>query len=170
MDLNTSYEAVKHNGLLTADQSLLLKQAITLLREEQQRRGETSGIVDYGFVVFSAAKAYEGFLKTFFYQMGLISTYLFRDIHFRIGKALNPDLPDRFQNQMWLYDDLCQICDRETARQLWQTWRSSRNQIFHYFPDNHGFTTLYQAQEEVAAILAAIQAASKCEVKRKLNE
>ena len=43
---------------------------------------------DYSFVVFSASKAYEGFLKKLFFDMGFITKEDYFGKRFRIGKAL----------------------------------------------------------------------------------
>ena len=47
---------------------------------------------DYSFVVFPTAKAYEGFLKKMFFDLGFITEEDYRGKRFRIGKALNPFL------------------------------------------------------------------------------
>jgi hypothetical protein len=52
---------------------------------------------DYAFVVFPAAKAYEGFLKMLFLDMGFITQEDFYGKRFRIGRALNPALEPRFR-------------------------------------------------------------------------
>jgi hypothetical protein len=168
MEINDEVEIIIKGGLLTQDQVELLKQAGCLLAREKQkvRQGE---IVDYGFLVFTAAKVYEGFLKTFFYQLGLISRYQFYDTHFRIGKALNPDLPKAFRNRTWLYDDLEAVCGQKAAGQLWEVWRRGRNQIFHYFPDRGDFLSLSEAEAIIKEILEAMLTALSCEAKIKRN-
>ena len=42
---------------------------------------------DYSFLVFGVAKAYEGFLKKFLLDLGLIPTQVYQGKHFRIGRA-----------------------------------------------------------------------------------
>jgi hypothetical protein len=59
---------------------------------------------DYSFVVFPMAKAYEGFLKKFFLDMGFISEGDYLGTHFRIGKALNPHLEDHLRGLVIVVD------------------------------------------------------------------
>jgi hypothetical protein len=49
-------------------------------------------ISDYSFIVAPAAKAYEGYLKEFFFRIGLIDKYTYQSDRFRVGKTLNPSL------------------------------------------------------------------------------
>ena len=86
---------------------------------------------DYAFVVFPASKAYEGFLKKLFLDLNLITQNDYSGKHFRIGKALNPDLPDKFKNDDYVYAKLANYCGGEDLpKTLWETWKGSRNQIF----------------------------------------
>lgn len=149
-----------NSGGLTQDQGMLLKQAVYLLKREKER-GENEVVVDYGFLVFTAAKVYEGFLKYYFFQLGLISKQQLHDQHFRIGKALNPDLPKAFRNHTWLYDDLLAIGGDGLAKFLWETWKQSRNQIFHYFPDEASLISIFQAQNLLEMVISAMWQAMK---------
>ena len=91
------------------------------------------------------AKAYEGFLKDYFLEMGLISQANYEDRRFRMGKALNPDIhPDR-RHDDWVYDKVARACGPTLARQSWNTWLECRNQVFHYFPHNEKRLSLAQA-------------------------
>lgn len=166
MNLSEEVTSLANEGLLFADQLLLLKQVLYLLKREETSP-DNKAIADYGFLVFTAAKVYEGFLKNFFFQLGLISNNQYRDEHFRIGKALNPDLPFKYRNSTWLYDELMAVCGAETAAVLWETWRSGRNEIFHYFPDNGNVITLTQAKAIIEKILGAMHQASHCEIRVK---
>ena len=47
---------------------------------------------DYSYLVFPYAKLYEGFLKQLFLDLGIIDERNFISDHFRIGKALSPNL------------------------------------------------------------------------------
>ena len=90
---------------------------------------------DYSFIVFPAAKAYEGFLKKLFLDLGFISEEDYYGRHFRIGKALNPQLEKRFRNES-IYDQVEKYCGgRKVADNLWETWKTCRNLVFHWFPD-----------------------------------
>lgn len=119
-----------------------------LIREEKL----SEDLHDYAFIVFPIAKAYEGFLKKLFLDLGLISQQQFSGDRFRIGRALNPNLPKRYQWD-WVYDKLTLVCrGEEIPREMWQMWRVARNQIFHFFPDHHEFITLGRARELVEGV------------------
>ena len=64
-----------------------------LLLEREERLNEN--LHDYSFVVFPMAKAYEGFLKKLFFDLGLINKRQYQGDRFRVGKSLNPNLPTR---------------------------------------------------------------------------
>jgi hypothetical protein len=114
---------------------------------------------DYSFVVFPAAKAYEGFLKKMFLDLGLITQDDYFGKHFRIGKALNPSLPVGLRNQ-GVYDKLVKHCQgHELADKLWDTWRLSRNLVFHWFPNEKNAIDLPEAGRRVEMIIGAIDAA-----------
>lgn len=142
----------------------LVSQSYALSAHEHER-GIESTYHDYGFIVFPMAKAYEGFLKKFLYDLQLISAKQYFGDNFRIGKALNPHLPKRYQWD-WVYGKLAEYCQSETLPQmLWETWRKGRNQIFHYFPDHHEFVDLAQAEAIVDDIAQAMtQALEGCKI------
>src|SRR3990167_296055 len=66
---------------------------------------------DYAFIVFPAAKAYEGFLKKIFLDLGLIDEGDYFGKHFRIGKALNPNLEKKYRNNSWVYGKLVDMLE-----------------------------------------------------------
>src|SRR5688572_25488929 len=74
------------------------------LLDSEQMRGV--GLHDYSFVVFPMAKAYEGFLKKFLFEIGLLSQKDLDARYFRLGKSLNPSLPPRLRNGSWVYGGL----------------------------------------------------------------
>lgn len=119
---------------------------------------------DYSFVVFPAAKAYEGFLKKLFLDLRFISEADYYGKHFRIGKALNPFLPKEIRNNTWVYGKIVKFCrGKELANQLWDTWRISRNLVFHWFPDEKNAINLTEAEERIKLITDAIdQAFQNC--------
>ena len=127
---------------------------------------------DYSFVVFPAAKAYEGFLKKAFLDSQLITKKDFFGKRFRIGKALNPNLPPKYQNKSWIYDDLTKFCKGEDLpKNLWRTWKLSRNLVFHWFPKEKRALSLPEAQERVGYVVDSIDNFfSECSVDLKLNE
>jgi len=123
---------------------------------------------DYSFVVFPAAKAYEGFLKKLLLDMKLISEEDYYGKHFRIGKALNPSLPKELKRE-GVYDKLVQYCQgRALADKLWEAWRLSRNLTFHWFPNEKNTITLSEAGQRIEMIIGAIDEAFKeCSINSK---
>jgi hypothetical protein len=104
---------------------------------------------DYSFIVFPIAKAYEGFLKKFFLDLGLISKRQFDGDRFRIGRSLNPFLPKRYQWD-WVYPKLVAYCKGdELPAELWEVWKTARNKVFHYFPGTHASVSFDQAKKLV---------------------
>ncbi|KKU25110.1 MAG: hypothetical protein UX34_C0003G0035 [Candidatus Woesebacteria bacterium GW2011_GWF1_46_13] len=89
---------------------------------------------DYAFVVFPAAKAYEGFLKKLFLDLGWITENDYFGKRFRIGKALNPSLEPELRQREGVYDKIVEFCrGRELADELWEVWKQARNSTFHWF-------------------------------------
>lgn len=127
-----------------------LAKTANLLLEREEANGD--GLHDYSFVVFPMAKAYEGFLKKLFLDLGLISKLQYQGDRFRVGKSLNPRLPKRYQWD-WVYSKLVASCGGDGVPQkMWEVWKQGRNRIFHYFPNHHEFVSLAQAKELVNSI------------------
>jgi hypothetical protein len=116
--------------------------------------------IDFSFLIFPMAVAYEGFLKQLLFDMKLISKEELYSRKFRIGRALNPDLRHNYRDEQWLYDDLVSYTSPEVARQLWQTWLDCRNHIFHYFPNDYVPLTLSVAVERVEQIATSMDKAA----------
>ena len=117
---------------------------------------------DYSFVVFPAAKAYEGFLKNLFLDLGFITSNDFYGKRFRIGKALNPTLDKRFRKKEGVYDKVVNYCGgKELADMLWDTWRKCRNVLFHWFPNEKNAIDFKEAKERVDMILRTMNRAFK---------
>jgi hypothetical protein len=121
---------------------------------------------DYAFLVFPAAKAYEGFLRDFFFQAGLISSRDYEGKHFRIGRSFNPDLPERLRDDTWVYDDVARLCSDEVARDLWQSWIDGRNHLFHYYSHERYCLTYEQAVAISWRLLESMESALKCDWRR----
>jgi hypothetical protein len=121
---------------------------------------------DYSFVVFPAAKAYEGFLKKLFLDLKFITDEDYYGKHFRIGKALNPSLPKELRHE-GVYDKIVEYCQGHVlGDKLWDTWRLSRNLTFHWFPNEKNAITLIEAGERIEMIIGAIDEAYKeCKLK-----
>ena len=136
------------------ERQLLIEADFLLDREKKFPKNKL--LADYGFLVYPAAKAYEGFLKTFFYQNGLIDSYMYKSEHFRIGKAINPDLPEKYREDGWVYDDLARLFGDDIPDRLWATWRKCRNHVFHFKPDKLRLYTLVEAQIKIELIFSTI--------------
>lgn len=115
-------------------------------------------LTDYSYIVFPLARVYEGFLKKLLLDLGLIHEQQYRSEHFRIGKVLNPNLPDHLKIE-GLYDRICSQSGGEVAERFWQTWKKGRNLLFHYFPGKLQKISLDQAVEIVREIVATMTAA-----------
>ena len=142
-------------------QDLLLESNLLLAKMQEYK--EDFG--DYSFVVFPAAKAYEGFLKKLFLSLGLITEEDYYGKHFRIGKALNPSLPKELEKEN-VYGKLVQFCQSHTlADKLWETWRLCRNLTFHWFPNEKNAITLPEAGERIEMIIDSIdEAFTECKI------
>lgn len=120
---------------------------------------------DYSFVVFPAAKAYEGFLKKMFLDLNFITEEDYYGKHFRIGKALNPSLSKELRRE-GVYEKVVKYCNGEDlANNLWETWKFSRNLVFHWFPNEKNSLTLTEAGERIEMIISAIdQSFRECKI------
>lgn len=111
---------------------------------------------DYSFIVFPSAKAFEGFLKKLFLDLGFITKDDYYGRHFRIGMALNPNLEERFRSQS-VYDKLThKFGNKELADLLWDTWKNCRNLVFHWFPEEKRAIDYDEAVARVDKIIYAI--------------
>ncbi len=109
---------------------------------------------DYSFIVFPAAKAYEGFLKTLFLDMGFITNEDFVGKRFRIGKALNPSMERRSRARYSVYDKIRDYCGNdELPQMMWETWKTCRNVLFHWFPNERNSIDFAEAREALMTIL-----------------
>jgi hypothetical protein len=136
---------------LTDDLKELVKSSIFLA--ENTSNWDYS-FTDYSFVVFPMAKAYEGFLKKFFLDMGFISEGDYLGTHFRIGKALNPHLEDHLKGDDWVYPKIATYCKGSALPKLmWNTWRECRNVVFHWFPQASKQLSFPDAEEKLQMIL-----------------
>ena len=133
-----------------------------------QLPGEKERFHDYSFVVFPSAKAYEGFLKKMFLDMGFISEEDYYGKHFRIGKSLNPSLPKELRHES-VYNKIVTDCNdgKVLADHLWEAWKMCRNLLFHWFPNEKNAITLAEARKRISMIIDAIDGAFKgCKIKQ----
>jgi hypothetical protein len=126
------------------------------------------GFHDYSFIVFPAAKAYEGFLKKLFLDLGFISEDDYYGKHFRVGKALNPSLEKEIREREGVYDKIVNYCGGETlAERMWICWKECRNLLFHFFPNEKNAISLVEAKERVILIIETMDGAfEECRVDR----
>jgi hypothetical protein len=125
----------------------LMKQSFDLLKNEEKRLKDPNEkpYHDYAYVVFPAAKAYEGFLKKVFLDMKLLTVQQYYSDHFRIGRALSPTLPKRYRTG-WVYGRLADYCGGEMLpMQMWEVWKRARNRTFHFFPQHRECINLEEA-------------------------
>ncbi len=162
-------------GYLDDDLRDLMRQSALLIQEVSDWKTEFH---DYSFIVFPAAKAYEGFLKNLFLDMGFITKEDFDGKRFRIGKALNPTLYTQVMKKhtrykelrvkMSVYDKMIVYCGgNDLADALWKTWREARNLLFHWFPNEKKAIDYEEAKDKVSLIMNSMTLAFKeCKIKR----
>ena len=139
-------------------QGLLLESELLLTKMTEYQ----DDFSDFSFVVFPAAKAYEGFLKKLFLDFHFINEEDYYGKHFRIGKALNPNLEKIYREGDGVYDKLVIHCGgKDLANKLWDTWRFSRNLVFHWFPNEKNTVSLDGASQRITLITEAMDAAVK---------
>ena len=159
-------EEKKWWGYIEEDLQELLKESFLLVEILKGMGADLPGgkgqFHDYSFVVFPAAKAYEGFLKKLLLDLKFITEDDYYGKHFRIGKGLNPFLPKEIRNNSWVYERVVEFCQgKDLANKLWETWKSSRNLVFHWFPNEKNAITLTEAEERINLIIDAIDSAFK---------
>lgn len=123
---------------------------------DEINRNHQHDFKDYSFLVFPYAKAYEGFLKQLFKDVGFISHLDYISDHLRLGKLMSPNLADRLGDRS-LYRKVYTTATRDLADQIWNTWKIGRNQVFHYFPHNLKALTFEEATKLVNMIVQTMQ-------------
>jgi hypothetical protein len=150
---------------IEGDLQELLSQSFLLL--ELSEKNPSYGFHDFSFVVFPAAKAYEGFLKKLFLDLGFISEADYLGKRWRVGKALNPFLEKEIRNES-VYDRIKAYCGGgDLGDILWETWKGCRNSVFHFFPNEKNVVSLEDASIKLDMIIAAMdQATEECRLPR----
>lgn len=97
--------------------------------------GKKDKFKDFSFLVFPYAKAYEGYLKQLFLDVGFITHLDYISDHFRIGKYLSPHLIQRLGDRS-IYAHIIKLSSEELAGAIWDMWKRGRNEVFHYYPHN----------------------------------
>lgn len=118
------------------------------------------GFTDYSFVIFPFAKVYEGFLKKLFLRLGAITDQQFNSDHWRVGKALNPQLEKELRHEESVYDRIVNVSGgTQLPDILWNAWKNGRNRIFHYFPGQHKAVSYEEARTVVNQLKSAMETA-----------
>ncbi len=107
---------------------------------------------DFSFLVFPYAKAYEGYLKQLFLDVGYITHLDYISDHFRIGKYLSPHLIQRLGDRS-IYSQIIKSSSEELASEIWEMWKTGRNEVFHYYPHNIKRLTFEDARQMNEAFL-----------------
>lgn len=110
------------------------------------------GFHDYSFMVFPFAKVYEGFLKKYFLKIGAINEHQYYSDHWRVGKALNPQLEKELRGES-VYDHL----DPDLGNVLWKAWKEGRNAVFHYFPQKNQVLSFEKARDVINQLTSAME-------------
>ena len=106
-----------------------------------------TSISDYSFLVFPFAKAFEGFLKKLFLELGLIREDEYYGDDIRIGKLLSPYFMKKHAGSLYKKLSLDKYAGKELTEDLWKVWKKGRNLVFHYFPHNFRRLTYDEALE-----------------------
>jgi hypothetical protein len=171
-NLGSSLESRVWWNFIDEDLRELLKESLLLMETaEKWKEDLPSGsqeFHDYAFIVFPAAKAYEGFLKKLFLDLGFISQEDYAGKRFRVGKALNPALEKEIREREGVYDKLVNFCfGKELADRLWETWKMARNLIFHWFPNEKNAISINQAKERIVMVLETMDSVFKeCKINK----
>ncbi len=122
-------------------------------------KAHSKPLSDFSYIVFPFAKAYEGFLKQLFLDMGFIDKHTYESDHFRIGKALNPNFAKEAPEHSIYLKITKFTSNEELANSLWFAWKRGRNLLFHYFPHNTKAITLEEANKTALMIVDAMNKA-----------
>lgn len=141
---------------LSAEQRMLADDGQLLIDDRSTHPNEH--LSDYSYLVFPFAKLYEGFLKQLFRDLGIIDDRDYTSYHFRIGKALSPNMMRRLGRRS-AYATIESRYNKELATRLWHTWKNGRNLVFHYFPHNLRALTFDHARSIITNIIATMDEA-----------
>lgn len=137
---------------LSSGQKDLVRQGYFLL-DDARSHMPLHEVSDYSYLVFPFAKAYEGFLKQLFLDLGLIKRWQYESEHFRIGKALSPNLVKVLKKHSVYGQLIGRFGGAKLADRLWKTWKQGRNELFHYFSHNLKAITLEEAEQLIHEIV-----------------
>lgn len=141
---------------LSPDMRALVRDGEFLIEDSLRHRDAPP--TDFSYLVFPFAKLYEGFLKKLFLDAKTISEREYHSDHFRIGKALSPNMA-RLLGGRSAYKQISDRYGVELAARLWHTWKEGRNLVFHYFPHNYRSLTRPQSVELVNQLMGTMREA-----------
>jgi hypothetical protein len=141
---------------LSPSQQQLARDGQVLIEDRKKHPNET--LSDYSYLVFPYAKLYEGFLKQLFLDIGAIGEREYKSDHFRIGKALSPNLA-KLLGERSAYAYLSRHYSDTLAMMMWKTWKQGRNLVFHYFPHNIRRLNFSEAISTVGGIIETMEEA-----------
>ena len=151
----------KHSKLwlfFSPQEQMLYEDGMFLLHDAYVHQDQEP--TDYSYVVFPFAKLYEGFLKDYLLQLGIIFQKDYNSDHFRIGKVLSPHLVRRLGSRS-AFGQLEQKYGQNLPQLLWRAWKEGRNLIFHYFPHNFQTLSKKQAESSITLLIHAMEEAVK---------
>ncbi len=162
--MNFSLDKKSWWSYLGKDLQGLLRESVLLIEKVEKWDKKFH---DYSFVVFPAAKAYEGFLKQIFLDRNFIDEKDYYGKRFRVGKALNPSLEKRLRKRESVYDKIVEFCGgRDLADKMWHTWKVCRNMLFHWFPNEKNAIGFPTAKKRVSLVIETIdETFKKCKIK-----
>lgn len=153
---------------LSQEQRELASDGAFLVRDSARHTDQEP--TDYSYFVFPFAKLYEGFLKQFLLDLGIISEREYYSDYYRIGKALSPNLVTRLGKKS-AYRQIEERFGSSLATNLWDAWKQGRNLVFHYFPRNFRSLTREAAISIVNIIIKAMEEAVRVTgVKKPMNQ
>lgn len=141
---------------LSEGQRGLVSESLFLL--EDIKLHPDTRLTDYSYIVFPISKAYEGFLKQLFWDRHYISENQYYSDHFRIGKALSPNLVYHLRDKS-VYFKIKERSGEILANKLWEIWKKGRNLIIHYYPHNFKAISLQEAEDMVYDFLRTMEEA-----------
>jgi hypothetical protein len=113
-------------------------------------------ILDFSFIIFPFAKAYEGYLKQLFLDVNFITEEEYESDYLRLGKLLSPNNSNAQFDTTSVYNKIRDTVHVTLAKKVWITWKKARNEVFHYFPHNYkqvGYGEALQHIHEIKQII-----------------
>ena len=86
---------------------------------------------------------------------------------FRIGRSLNPALPEGMRDDKWVFGKMEKMCRQkqwngDLPQRLWEGWKLGRNQVFHYFMGEKILFDLSTAKQRLHLMVDLMKEAIEC--------